>query len=74
MDIVKYLIFLTLLCCIYNILKIASFKSTSNYDSKYSSSGYNNTRISFGNNVRGHYRRSKNGKTTYVRSHNRKRR
>lgn len=74
MYIIKSLVFLILLSCIYNILKILTYKSTSNYNSRYSSSSYNNSKTSFENNVRGHWRRTKTGKKTYVRSHNRKRR
>ena len=67
------LILLILLCCIYNILKISNGKSTYKNDRTYSGFDYNNTTSYFGNNVKGHYRRTKNGKTGYVRAHRRKR-
>lgn len=74
MDIVRVFILFILICCIYNILKISNGKKSSSYSNKYSGFDYNNTTSYFGNNVKGHYRRTKNGKTVYVRSHRRNRR
>lgn len=74
MDIVRTLIFFVLICCIYNMLKISIGKKSSRYSSKYSGFDYNNTTSYFGNNVKCHYRTTKNGKSVYVRAHKRNRR
>lgn len=74
MGIVRVLIFFILICCIYNILKIVNEKKTYTDSKNYSGFNYNNTASYFGNNVKGHYRRTKSGKTIYVRSYRRNRR
>ncbi|GJG92702.1 hypothetical protein C4097_03760 [Clostridioides difficile] len=72
MDIVRGLIFCILICCIYNMLKISNGNKSSGCNNNYSGFDYNNTTSYFGNNVKGHYRRIKSGKSVYVRSHKRK--
>ena len=71
MDTARALIFFVLLWCISNILKILNGKGTYSNNNNYYRS--NSTTSYSGNNVRGHYRKCKNGKTTYVRAHKRKR-